>query len=167
MERATSPLDPGHSIVIGTEPFASPAPSAVVAEAERELLMRYGFLADSEADLVADMFDAPLGAFLVARSPDGVVVGGVGVRTREPGVGEVKRLWVAPDGRGRGIGRALMDELEDAARRLGLTELRLATGFRQPEAVSLYESSGWQRQWSDWDGSALNPHVFLFRKDLT
>jgi putative acetyltransferase len=56
-----------------------------------------------------------------------------------PGDGEVKRMYVVPDARGRGFARALLAGLEAA----GYSTLRLATGALQPEAIALYESSGY------------------------
>lgn len=75
----------------------------------------------------------------------------------------MKRLWVDPGWRGRGVGRALMAGLEEAARLLGLEALRLDTGSRQPEAVALYESSGWERVHVDDDG---RPYHFRYAKTL-
>ena len=56
---------------------------------------------------------------------------------------EVKRVIVSGDQRGRGVGRALMLELERIARAEGAARLILQTGDRQPEAVALYEKIGY------------------------
>ncbi|WP_205698621.1 GNAT family N-acetyltransferase [Conexibacter sp. SYSU D00693] len=56
---------------------------------------------------------------------------------------EVKRMFVAPDARGRGVARALLRALEDAARDLGYAVARLDTGPRQPHAQGLYEAEGY------------------------
>jgi GNAT superfamily N-acetyltransferase len=151
---------------ISSEPFDSDGPQRVVMAAEDELVDRYGGLADDELGLVAAMFDPPAGAFLVARSEGGVVVGGVGVRRFEPeeSVGEIKRLWVEPGWRRRGLGQRLMDEIESAARRLGFSSLHLATGDQQPEAVALYEASGWVRRRVDHTGALLPDWHLQFLK---
>ena len=60
-------------------------------------------------------------------------------------VGEVKRMYVEPAVRGRGLSKLLLSALEDAARRMGYIALRLETGDRQSEAVRLYESAGYRR----------------------
>lgn len=60
------------------------------------------------------------------------------------GVGEIKRMYVRPEHRGRGVARRLIGSAEAVARHRGATALRLATGVRQPEAVSLYESLGYR-----------------------
>jgi GNAT superfamily N-acetyltransferase len=144
-----SPANPA-SLVLAREPFASEGPRWVVARAVRELVVRYGFLHEGERGLTAAMFDPPAGAFVVARrgGATGPPLGGVGVRAihpdRDPTVGEVRRLWVDPDQRGQGIARLLMAVLEDAARDLGLSSLRLVTGERQPEAVAFYQATGWE-----------------------
>ena len=115
------------------------------------------------------MFDPPQGAFVVARRGDaaGPPAGGVGVRAIHPGVGQIRRLWVDPAWRGHGIARALMAAVEDAARELGLIDLRLGTGDRQPEAVALYESSGWERVLAGRDGRPVPPRHIWFVKVLT
>lgn len=64
------------------------------------------------------------------------------VRELGPGAGEIKRMYVAPDSRGHGIGRALLDRLEAEARTLGLSRLVLETGTRQLEAIALYRRAG-------------------------
>jgi GNAT superfamily N-acetyltransferase len=148
MDRSSSAMP--DSLTLAREPFAGEGPQWVVAQAEAELVVRYGFLHEGERGLTAAMFDAPTGAFLVARrgDPGAPPLGGVGLRAVEPGlhpmVGEVRRLWVDPHERGQGIARRLMAALEDAARGLGLTALRLVTGEGQPEAIALYRSTGWE-----------------------
>ncbi|MEU7852412.1 GNAT family N-acetyltransferase [Nonomuraea sp. NPDC049141] len=58
-------------------------------------------------------------------------------------MGELKRMYVAPEFRGRGIARMLLAALEDLAREMGYQTVRLATGVKQPEAIALYEDSGY------------------------
>jgi ribosomal protein S18 acetylase RimI-like enzyme len=138
------------SLVLAREPFTGEGPQWVVARAEEELVVRYGFLDEGERGLTAAMFDPPAGAFLVARRADatGAPLGGVGLRAVHPGlppaVGEIRRLWVDPAQREQGIGRRLIAAMEDTARHMGLTALRLVTGENQPEAIALYRSTGWE-----------------------
>jgi putative acetyltransferase len=56
--------------------------------------------------------------------------------------GELKRMYVAPAARGRRVGRALLDRLLEHAKGQGVAVLRLETGNRQMEALSLYRSVG-------------------------
>ncbi len=165
MQRPASALPSGVSV--RPEPYDSDGPRWVVAQAEAELVARYGGLDAGERGLTAAMFDPPTGAFLVARAgAAGPPVGGVGLRAVDARTGQVRRLWVDPARRGRGIGRALMEALEDAARDLGLPDLQLATGDRQPEAVALYEATGWERLRVDTEGRPL-PHWHIrFSKRL-
>jgi GNAT superfamily N-acetyltransferase len=141
-----------------------------VAQAEAELIARYGGLAAGELGLTAAMFEPPQGSFLVARVDDGQAaaarrpVGGVGLRRVTKSEGEVRRLWVDPSWRGGGIGRALMARLEDAALELGFENLVLATGDRQPEAVQLYEATGWTRLYVDREGNPLAAGWIRFAK---
>jgi GNAT superfamily N-acetyltransferase len=76
---------------------------------------------------------------------DGRLVGCGAVRTIEPGVGELKRMFVDPTARGERLGVALLDQLELGASRLGLDTLKLETGPRQVEANRLYQRAGYER----------------------
>ena len=64
------------------------------------------------------------------------------IRELGPRAGELKRMYVAPDVRGQGVGRALLLQLEAEARALGLERLVLETGTRQAEALALYRGAG-------------------------
>ncbi len=66
-----------------------------------------------------------------------------GVQTIGDGIGEIKRMWVSPDVRGRRIGPRLLAELEDHARRLGHRIVRLDTNSTLAEAVAMYRRAGY------------------------
>ncbi|WP_237771075.1 GNAT family N-acetyltransferase [Kribbella sp. ALI-6-A] len=88
------------------------------------------------------------GARFLVVLDDGSAVGCGAVQAFEavgphPGDGESKRMYVLPKARGRGFARALLAGLEDLARTAGHPVLRLSTGDRQPEAIALYEASGY------------------------
>jgi len=104
-----------------------------------ELSARYGDGGASPAG--AAEFAGPVGVFLVAEL-DGRPVGCGGVRLLSPGTGEVKRMYVDPAFRGRGVARGLLHALVAHARGAGLTRLWLETGTAQPEAMALYASEG-------------------------
>lgn len=110
----------------------------------------------------ADQLVPPDGAFLLAQSDD-LPVGCVMLKTLEPGIGEVKRLWVDPRARGMGLAKRLMKELEDRARDIGLTRLRLDTNSALPEAIDLYRKDGWYE--IDRYNDDPNPDLF-FEKTL-
>jgi GNAT superfamily N-acetyltransferase len=84
----------------------------------------------------------PGGGFLVLWE-DGRALAGGGVRGLDDGACEIKRMYVQPEARGRGVGRTLLAELERLARDLGYAVVRLDTGAKQPQAQRMYERAGY------------------------
>jgi GNAT superfamily N-acetyltransferase len=84
----------------------------------------------------------PRGAFLVGYE-DGVPICCGGIKDLGPGVCEIKRMFVLPQARGRGVARRLLTALEEQARAMGYSTVRLDTGERQPDARHIYESAGY------------------------
>jgi GNAT superfamily N-acetyltransferase len=82
-------------------------------------------------------FAWPDGAFLVVFEA-GRAVGCGALRRLEAGTGELRRMWVRPAWRGRGVGRYLLESLEALALEMGLSELRLDTNHRLERAQALY-----------------------------
>ncbi len=78
----------------------------------------------------------------VARGDDGFVLG-AGAAVLHPGWAEIKRLFVTEGARGRGVGRALLSELEAIARGAGALVVRLETGIYSDAAIGLYEAAGY------------------------
>jgi GNAT superfamily N-acetyltransferase len=111
------------------------------------------------ADLVA-----PHGVFVVAWI-DGEAVACGALRRIHEGVGEIKRMYTAPSHRRQGASRAVLAALEREAAALGFQRLQLETGTAQPEAVALYEASGWQRI-APYGAYAWSPLSVCFAKDL-
>src|SRR5439155_191492 len=113
----------------------------------RDLRRRLGFEAgfDPAASLPAEDRDLvpPRGAFLLASLDGESIACGV-VKAIGPGIGSLKRMWVADSVRGLGIGRRMLDALEIQARELGLTMLRLETNKELGEAIALYRSAGFR-----------------------
>lgn len=85
----------------------------------------------------------PGGLFLVGYR-DGRPVCGGGIKRLPDGACEIKRMYVVPDARRRGVARALLAALEEAARGLGYRIVRLDTGSRQPHAQAFYQASGYR-----------------------
>ncbi|HXH05259.1 MAG TPA: helix-turn-helix domain-containing GNAT family N-acetyltransferase [Vicinamibacterales bacterium] len=85
----------------------------------------------------------PSGVLLLARL-DGQPVGCGALKRIGEGVGEIKRMWVSPDSRGLGIAHRLLDALEQHARTLGLSTLRLDTNRSLTEARALYARNGYR-----------------------
>lgn len=102
--------------------------------------------------------EPPGGTFLVALEDDVPVACG-GLRTLAPGLGEIKRMYVAPAARRRGHARRLLAELEACARELGHQRLRLDTNAAQPEALELYAACGYV-EIGDYNGSPTATHWF-------
>jgi GNAT superfamily N-acetyltransferase len=84
----------------------------------------------------------PRGTFLVGFEGDEPVCSGALTRLGK-GAAEIKRMYVVPAARRRGIARRLLAALEDVARDMGCDVARLDTGARQPHAQALYEASGY------------------------
>ncbi|MEA2224463.1 MAG: hypothetical protein QOH83_2839 [Solirubrobacteraceae bacterium] len=89
-----------------------------------------------------DAFAAADAAWLVAYE-DGVAVGCGGLRTLSPGVGEIKRMFVAAPARGTGLGRRLLRALEARAATVGHAHVRLLTTPMLAEACALYAAEGY------------------------
>ena len=87
---------------------------------------------------------ADVSVVLLVRDGDGTAIGCGALRALADGAAEVKRMYVVPAARGRGVSRLVLRGLEDAARARGWTTLRLETGPRQPEAVGLYTGAGYR-----------------------
>jgi GNAT superfamily N-acetyltransferase len=99
-------------------------------------------------------FRAPGGTFLVGFDGERPVCAG-GLKALGHGAAEIKRMYVVPSDRGRGLARALLAALEAAARDLGHRVVRLDTGARQPNAWALYLSAGYTAV----DDYNANPHA--------
>lgn len=87
----------------------------------------------------------PRGDFmLVSEVVSGDVVGFGAVHVLEPGVLEIKRMWLRPDIRGRGLGRFLLEHLENRARALGGRRVLLGVNDALVEACGLYLATGYE-----------------------
>lgn len=112
----------------------------LTTDQQAEIRARYGGKAEPGAKPSA----ADVSLVLVARDDDGTPLGCGALRSLGNGVAEVKRMYVEPAARGRGVSKAVLAALEDAAREHGWTTLRLETGPLQPEAVGLYSGAGYR-----------------------
>ena len=140
-------------VTIGPAPAGAPESLDLVRRYLDELVERLGEdVCHGDPSGEAAAFGPPSGAFLVVRSAGGGAVGCGAVRGIGAGTGEIKRMWLAPEVRGRGVGRRLLAALEDEARRLGYRALRLDTRRELVEAVSLYRSAGY-REVADYNAN--------------
>jgi GNAT superfamily N-acetyltransferase len=119
----------------------SPMAQQFIAALNAELEDRYPEDGANFFRLDPDEVAVGRGGFFIAYLA-GEAVGCGAVRRTEPGIGEIKRMYVSPVARGRGVGRLILNTLEDEARRLGVCRLVLETGPRQPEAIAVYERAG-------------------------
>ncbi len=129
--------------VIHTEPAASPDAQWCLAQYYADIDDRFEGGVDLESILTSDVDEVspPNGLFLVVRL-DGRPAGCGCLKRTAPGVADIKRMWLAPDTRGRGLGRALLDRLVAEARRLGFRQVRLETNRALTEAIALYRAAG-------------------------
>ena len=128
------------SIVIAAEPFDSPDAAELRDELRHELDVRYG--GDFEPGDKPTAEDITV--FLVARDDDGRALGCGALRSLGEPVVEIKRMFVRPEARGRGVGVAILSALENEARERGFKVVRLETGPLQPEATALYARAGYR-----------------------
>jgi GNAT superfamily N-acetyltransferase len=100
----------------------------------------------SELAALPGKYAPPGGQLLLARDPDGAPLGCVGLRPIPlAGCCEMKRLFLLPNARGLGLGRAMAEAVIEEARRLGYRELRLDTLPTMDAAMGLYERLGFDR----------------------
>ncbi|WP_354643645.1 GNAT family N-acetyltransferase [Kitasatospora camelliae] len=132
---------------IRTTGFGHPDAEKLAAEVQQEYVRRYGDI--DQTSMHTDHFDPPDGLFVVAYLDDEpVACGGWRVKAADAdglrdGDAELKRMYVVPTARGRGLARAVLRHLETEALTAGRTRLVLETGTEQPEAIALYTSEGY------------------------
>lgn len=130
-------------------PITHPDAARLVEEVQQEYVVRYG--SRDETPLDPSMFEAPRGAFFVGYLDDEpVATGAWRLRDDVLALGsrrtaEIKRMYVAAAGRRTGLARLMLAHLEATALRAGAPVMVLETGLAQPEAIALYESSGYVR----------------------
>lgn len=129
-------------------PAASPggltAVRALVEEYQRSLGVDLEFQGFShELAHLGEMYGPPAGALFLATL-DGVAVGCVGMRRFDATCCEMKRLYVRPQGRGHGLGRALAVRAMEAGRAAGYAAMRLDTLPSMRDAQALYERLGFR-----------------------
>ena len=123
---------------------AAQPPAADLLEAMvLELTPLYGRIDVPEAPSAkpAD-FAPPTGAFLLGWDGQAAICCG-GIKRLPDGACEIKRMYVVPEARGRGVAKALLQALEDEARALGYAIARLDTGPHQPHAERMYRAAGY------------------------
>jgi GNAT superfamily N-acetyltransferase len=141
-------LGPGVGVEIRRVPYGQPDAMRLVGEVQAEYVQRYG--GPDSTPLEHAMFEPPTGSFFVAYVAGEAVATGAWRRYGIDALGtrstaEIKRMYVVPRLRGAGVARRMLAHLEATAAGAGVEALILETGTRQPEAIALYESSGYVR----------------------
>lgn len=131
-------------IEIRQENLASPVAEALIRALNAELSRIYPEEGATHFRLDPDEVAEGRGAFLVAYAEGSPVACGA-IRRLDADTAEIKRMYVAPGTRGRGIGRAILAALEAEGRRLDVGRIVLETGVRQTEALALYARAGFER----------------------
>jgi putative acetyltransferase len=116
--------------------------SGLIQLLDADILSRYP--GDPVNGIDPAAFRAAGGYFAAARVDDALVGCGA-FRPFDGTVVEIKRMFVRPDHRGRGIARAILEALEAEARSRGYARAILETGNRQDEAIALYHACGYAR----------------------
>lgn len=129
------------ALSVSREALSSPVALELVSALDLELSRMYPEPGATHFRLDAEEVAEGRGAFVVARV-DGSPLGCGAVRRLDAETAEIKRMYVAPPARGRGVGRAVLAALEHAARGLGVRRLVLETGARQEAALALYRRAG-------------------------
>ncbi|WP_328312349.1 GNAT family N-acetyltransferase [Streptomyces sp. NBC_00442] len=119
-------------------------------QVQLEYVERYGDGGDVTY-LEPAMFLPPRGLYLIAYDAEDRPVATGGWRGQEAneenyrdGDAELKRMYVVPEARGQGLARRILAALEADARAAGRTRMVLETGIKQPEAITLYRSTGYE-----------------------
>ena len=115
-------------------------------------------------NLKAEHLEGGRGTFVVARD-EGRAVGCGAIRLIDPTTAEAKRMYVEPDQRGKGVGRAVLASLEAAARQLGVRRLVLETGIYQEAALVFYRRAGFT-EIDCWGEYASSPTSICMEKRL-
>ena len=108
-----------------------------------------------EIDRIADYYGERNGGFWVAEG-GGAIVGMFGLEPDGPDAMELRRMYVAPEARRRGIARRMLAFAEDEARRRSMQSLTLSTSELQSEALALYRAAGYQLQKEEIAQTASN-----------
>ena len=144
-------------VIVQRVDILSPAAQTLIDALNAELTDRYPEEGARHFRVDPDEVAAGRGAFLIA-SRSGQPIGCGAVRRIDGQTGEIKRMYVSPEERGRGVGRVLLSALEAEARTLGISRLVLETGVRQPEAIALYQRAGFSgiAPFGEYVGSSLS-----------
>lgn len=151
------------TVTIAVEPSNSADARCLIRQLDEDLLRRYPALQEIHGLHPHNLIE-PGFTFVIARIEEAAVGCGA-LRRLKPDIGEVKRMFVLPDFRGRGIARRILKALESRAHELQYRSVCLETGIGQPEAIGLYKSAGYH-EIPGFGEYAGNPFSVCFEKRL-
>lgn len=149
--------------LIEPRPYDHPDVIRLVDELQAEYVTRYG--GPDETPIEPGEFDPPDGRFFVGLLDGDPVVSGAWRRLADQRA-EIKRMYVAARARRLGLARLMLAELESTLAAEGFDEVVLMTGTAQPEAMRLYESSGYRTR-AAYGIYACAPDARFYRKVLS
>ncbi len=126
--------------IIRVDPLQNQDALNLIQELDAELLQRYP--ADNVHTLDLQETNPQNSVFLIGYLKEQAVACGA-ISQLSDGIAEIKRVYVKPQMRGQGLSKLLISRLEQEARQMGFTTLRLETGTRQPESLGLYRKAGY------------------------
>ncbi len=140
-------MSPMTSMDIRRVGYGHPDALLLIEEVQAEYVTRYGGRDETPLDPL--MFELPEGSFFVGYLDGTPVASGAWRRSTVEAFGtsrtaEIKRMYVVPAARGRGVARRMLAHLEADAAAHGAEAIVLESGLRQPEAIELYVSSGYE-----------------------
>jgi ribosomal protein S18 acetylase RimI-like enzyme len=154
---------------IETNGYDHPDSKKLIDAVQREYVIRYG--GEDVTPVAPSEFQPPNGLFLVGYL-DGRAVASGGWRVHDgdelglrDGDAEIKRMYIVPEARGKGLARQMLAKLENTAALAGRKRMVLETGTRQPEAIGLYTSSGYTEM-AKFGSYRDDPLSRCFAKDL-
>lgn len=147
---------------LAEEPADSPDVRWCFEQYYLELGTVFGYDVDTALPLGVAQLTRPSGLVLIVRDR-GAPVGCGALKLLGEGIGEIKRMWVAPTARGHGLGRRLLDALEAAAAEAGKTVTRLETNEQLEVALEMYRRRGYVEV-APFNDEPFGTH--WFRKEL-
>jgi GNAT superfamily N-acetyltransferase len=155
-------LRDGTPVELRAVPYGDPVAVGLVERVQQEYVTRYG--GPDEAPVDPGEFEPPAGLFLVAEVA-GVPAACGAWRVYPPGGIEIKRVYVEPEFRRRGLAQVVVAALERSAAAAGHRSVVLNTGDRQPEALALYRDLGYVAV-PGYGVYACSPEAVFLGKDL-
>jgi putative acetyltransferase len=152
------------TVTIAPEPFDSTDARRLIEALDAHLASRYSPEQRFGPNLKPAQLAPGLGTFVVARV-DGRAVACGAVRLLDPTTVEVKRMYVEPEMRGRGVAKEILAHLEGAGRELGARRAVLETGIYQDEALGLYRRAGY-KEVACWGEYTTSPTSVCYEKAI-